>query len=49
MFSSCEKEEVAFNVLSNDAQQMRKAYTNKGYTEVIVDSIPVEVEIEEHH
>ena len=39
MFSSCEKEEVEFNVVSNDAQQMRKAYTDKGYTEVIVDSI----------
>ena len=39
IISSCEKEEVEFNVVSNDAQQMRKAYTDKGYTEVIVDSI----------
>jgi hypothetical protein len=39
VFSSCEKEEVVFNVISNDAQQMRKAYTDKGYIEVIVDSI----------
>ena len=39
IFSSCEKEDVAFNIVSNDAQQMRKAYTDKGYTEVIVDSI----------
>ena len=39
MFSSCEKEEVAFNVVSNDAQQMRKAYTDAGYSEIIIDSI----------
>ena len=40
IISSCEKEEEAvFNVVNNDAQQMRKAYTDKGYTEVIVDSI----------
>ena len=39
IISSCEKEEVMFNVVSIDAHQMRKAYTDKGYTEVIVDSI----------
>ena len=39
IISSCEKEEVVFNVVSNDAQQMRKAYTDKGYSEVIVDPI----------
>ena len=39
IFSSCEKEEVEFNVVSNDAQQMRKAYTDKGYTEVEVSPI----------
>ena len=27
------------NVIGNDAQEMRKAYTDKGYTEVIIDSI----------
>ena len=37
--SSCEKEEVAFNIVSNDAQHMRKAYTEKGYTEVEVSPI----------
>jgi len=39
IFSSCEKEEVAFNIVSNDAQYMRKAYTEKGYTEVEVSPI----------
>ena len=39
IFSSCEKEEVAFNIVSNDAQHMRKAYTEKGYTEVEVSPI----------
>ena len=39
IISSCEKEEVVFNVVSNDAQQMRKAYTDEGYSEIIVDSI----------
>ena len=39
IISSCEKEEVAFNIVSNDAQYMRKAYTEKGYTEVEV--IPI--------
>ena len=37
--SSCEKEEVAFSIVSNDAQHMRKAYTEKGYTEVEVSPI----------
>ena len=39
IFSSCEKEEVAFNIVSDDAQYMRKAYTEKGYTEVEVSPI----------
>ena len=39
IFSSCEKEGVAFNIVSNDAQYMRKAYTEKGYTEVEVSPI----------
>ena len=39
IFSSCEKEEVAFNIVSNDAQHMRKAYTDQGYTEVEVSPI----------
>ena len=39
IISSCEKEEAVFNVVSNDARQMRKAYTDKGYSEVIVDPI----------
>ena len=39
IISSCEKEEVAFNIVSNDAQYMRKAYTEKGYTEIEVSPI----------
>ena len=39
ILTSCEKEEVAFSIVSNDAQHMRKAYTEKGYTEVEVSSI----------
>ena len=39
IISSCEKEEVAFNIVSNDAQHMRKAYTEKVYTEVEVSPI----------
>ena len=39
ILTSCEKEEVAFSIVSNDAQHMRKAYTEKGYTEVEVSPI----------
>ena len=39
IISSCTKEEAVIHVIGNDAQEMRKAYTDKGYTEVIVDSI----------
>jgi len=39
ILASCEKTESTLNIVSHDAQQMRQAYTDDGYTEVIVAEI----------
>ena len=39
LFAACSKENTDINITSDDAQQMRKGYTDKGYIEVIVDPI----------
>jgi len=38
-FISCEKEVVINDITSNDGVQARLAYTEKGYTEVVVNPI----------